>query len=547
MSLTMVKSGWRYDYGLGFWGANGHDGVWHVALAESLNRPGESMPIFSGDPIKNYHLGFDYLVALLNKITFLPINTLYYQIIPVIMALLLGILTYVFVLNWQNSIAKAWGAVFFVYFGGSLGWLVTIIKNGYLDGESMFWAQQSISTLINPPYALSLILMLLGLIFLHSSVRKNSLRSKKYLLVTSIVFGLISWVKIYAGILVLGGLFVAGIYQQLNKKGTAMLRVFLGASIISAFLVLPVLSFDQPVLEFKPFWFLETMMAISDRLGWDKYYSAITNYKLAGNYFKLAIAYLVAFGIFIIGNFGTRLIGIIYFVKNRKYFSNIDVLLITIIGGGIIFPMLFVQTGTPWNTIQFLYYSLFIAGICAGMVLGDMLISKNMLVKMSAILIIVLTIPTTVATLYYHYLPSRPPAMLPQDELDALEFLRNQPDGVVLTYPFDPILAQEAIINPPRPLYLYESTAYVSAYSAKDVFFEDEVNLNITGYPWPLRRELIENWYKSQDHDFAYNFLRKNNIKYIYWVDDQRATLGETQLGINEIYKNDTVVVYKVN
>ena len=34
----MVKSGLVYDYGMGFWGPNGHDGVWHVSLASSLAR-----------------------------------------------------------------------------------------------------------------------------------------------------------------------------------------------------------------------------------------------------------------------------------------------------------------------------------------------------------------------------------------------------------------------------------------------------------------------------------------------------------------------------
>src|SRR5258708_39179076 len=64
-SLTMVKSGIVYSYGAGFWGANGHDGIWHVSLINSLARGTFEMPVFAGAQIKNYHLGFDLLVALL--------------------------------------------------------------------------------------------------------------------------------------------------------------------------------------------------------------------------------------------------------------------------------------------------------------------------------------------------------------------------------------------------------------------------------------------------------------------------------------------------
>ena len=35
-SLTMIRSGLLYKFGYGFWGPNGHDGIWHIALANNL-------------------------------------------------------------------------------------------------------------------------------------------------------------------------------------------------------------------------------------------------------------------------------------------------------------------------------------------------------------------------------------------------------------------------------------------------------------------------------------------------------------------------------
>ncbi|MEK7112139.1 MAG: hypothetical protein AAB875_02315, partial [Patescibacteria group bacterium] len=154
----------------------------------------------------------------------------------------------------------------------------------------------------------------------------------------------------------------------------------------------------------------------------------------------------------------------------------IEVFFIVVIVSGGLIPMFFLQAGTPWNTIQFFYYSLFFSGILAGIVLGES--AKR--VPSIAVFIFLLTIPTTIGTLS-HYLPSRPPAKISKEELKALNFLAKEPTGVVLTYPFDALKAKEAEVNPPRPLYLYESTAYVSAFTKKPVYLEDEVNLDITG------------------------------------------------------------------
>ena len=73
-SLTMIRSGLNYSYGVGFWGANGHDGVWHLALSESLSAGSFENPIFAGEALKNYHFGFDLMLALINQVTKIPIN-----------------------------------------------------------------------------------------------------------------------------------------------------------------------------------------------------------------------------------------------------------------------------------------------------------------------------------------------------------------------------------------------------------------------------------------------------------------------------------------
>ena len=507
-SAALVKSGWIYPFGMGFWGANGHDGIWHIALAESLSKGSSQMPVFAGAPLQNYHIGFDLLLAFLNKITTIPIVNLYFQILPPISAFLIGFLVYEFVMTWTKSEKSALLSTFFIYFGGSLAWIIG-------KGESTFWATQAISTLINPPFTLSLILVLSGMIAL--------LKKKKILAI--LCFGILVQIKIYAGLLVLGALLIAGIWD-----------VFVGTLAISLLLYLPFNRSSTNLVVFKPFWFLETMMGFSDKVGWARFGEAMVNYKAGGVWLKAVLAYGAAFVIFIIGNFGTRLT----FLFKKVKLDSMNKFIYAIVAAGIIVPMFFLQKGTAWNTIQFMYYSLFFSAILAGITLSK--INGYLLIA-----IILFTIPTTVITLKDVYLPSRPPAKLSNEELEALKFLSTQPDGVVLTYPFDENAARQAESFPPRPLYLYTSTAYVSAFGKHPTYLADEINLDITGYDWQSRSKGVEAWYKEKDQEVARKFLEKNNIKYVYWLKGQRALLGETQLGLINIFENSLVAAYRVD
>ncbi|KKQ95780.1 MAG: hypothetical protein UV74_C0013G0386 [Candidatus Woesebacteria bacterium GW2011_GWB1_43_14] len=524
LSLTMIKSGLVYDdFGMGFWGANGHDGVWHLALINHLSQGSLRLPIYYNENIVNYHIGFDLLLALIYKISTIPSPVLYFQIFPPVIAVALGISSYVFVYLWQKSKSAALWSTFFIYFGGSWGWIITLVRRQGFGGESMFWSQQSISTLINPPFALSLVMIFLGLIFFL----------KRRWMLSIIVFGVLIQIKSYAGVLCLGGLLLSAIFHYVKTKDSQLLIMFIGSLVVSILISFPLYNYSGGVFIYKPLWFLETMMGLSDRFGWARFGEAMVNYKYGGVWIKAFIAYLLAFCLFIVGNLGTRLI---FLFKKWGTISYIDVFILTVIMGGIFTPMLFVQKGTAWNTIQFFYYSLVFVGVYAGISVNSI---KN---KYMGIFIILLTLPTTFGSLK-HYLPGTPPAALPKEEIQALKFLAKEPEGVVLTFPYDRLSVKP---ESPIPLYRYESTGYVAAFSGKQLFLEDEMNLDIIGFDWRARREAVEEFYSSLDEEFVRNFLKDNDIDYVYWVDGQRATLGETQLGLERIFENARVDIYKV-
>ncbi len=553
--LTMIKSGVIYLYGMGFWGANGHDGIWHIALINSLSKGppagGLEMPVFAGYMIQNYHIGFDLVLALIHRLTNISAFTLYFQIAPMVMAILIGIFVFSFVRKWKGTAPALW-ATFFAYFGGDLGWIITFLRDRNFGGESLFWGQQAVSTLVNPPLALSVLVIFLGLILIWKIKTKFTLLN--YLLAI-FLFGFLFEIKAYAGILALSALFVAGLYEFLREKKTNFLKLFIGSTIVSLIVFIIFSRNSTFPFIYQPFWFLESMFASTDRLNWPKFAEAMASYKSQGVIRKLVPAYLFAFVIFWVGNMGSRLLGSIYVVnktvKRLKSIDSFDVFFIVVIFGGVAIPTFFLQKSTAWNTIQFFYYSLVFAGVLGGIFIGDILnkkIRKSLIVFVS-ILIVLFTIPTSVSTLINNYIPGRPPAKVSRDELSALKFLLQQKDGVVLTYPFDKEAADRAINNPPRPLYLYASTSYVSALSDKEVFLEDDGNdgnLDIMGFDWKTRRDEVNKFLKTVDQSEAKKFLNANNISYIYWVKPQRASLKDYQLGLANIFENSEVVIYKV-
>lgn len=543
-SLTMFRSGLMIGNNIGFFGANGHDGIWHLTIINSLSKGNLNMPVFSGENIKNYHIGYDVFVAILHRLTTVDISVLYFQILPFVTSFFIGLLVYQFVLNWKKDEVSAIWATLFTYFSGSLGFLVTLYKDGVVSGESVFWSQQALSSLVNPPYAMSLVFILLGLV---------SLQNRKTLLAI-LFFGLLLQVKAYSAILVLAGLFVVSVYSYFKNKNTFYSKVFVGSLILNVVLLFAVKNDSVSIFELMPFWFLETMMSYSDRLGIEKYYSAMTNYKLGNVYFKLFASYLVALAIFVVGNLGIRLFSIKYYfdlLKKKEKIDDYIVFITSILILSLSIPMIFIQKGTPWNTIQFFYYFQFFVGIIAGISFSQIISKLGNNYKYAIYIFMFFVFALNSYVTLQHYLPKMPQAVITKEEYEALNFLNISEKGITLTYPFDEYRSKEALKSPPRPVYLYESTGYVSYFGDTVTYLADEVNLNIMGYAWKERREKVLEFFESSDPDFSKKFLEENNIKYLYLTRDNPNSYGAMlrlspgDINLETIFENPKVTIYR--
>lgn len=541
-SLTMVRSGLLYPFGMGFWGPNGHDGVWHLALINQVLKSfPPPHPTFSDFKLTNYHYFYDLLLGLVNKLTTIPIHYLYFQIFPVCLAAGLGILSFLVGYWWRKDFWIGFWLAFFNYFAGSLGYLVTFWRQRQLGGESLFWSMQSISTLINPPLAFSLI-VLLGGMFLLLRVKKWS---PEKIMGTAVLFGILINIKSYAGIV---GLVALGTYALVRfiKREKVYLWIFGLASLISALIFIPINRGAGSLFVFQPFWFIHSMVESIDRLYWP--HLAVARYFLSerGIGPRLVAIEVIGLLIFLIGNLGTRIIGswdLISRIREKKL-SDFDWFLIVGFLSGFVPVLLFVQKGTAWNTIQFFYYSLFFANFYAAATMARVTLNKKSLRYLILIAVILLTIPTTISTLK-HYLGWPPPAGIPIGELEVLSFLKSRKPGVVFTFPYDEFEKRKYSATP-LPLKAYESTAYVSAFSAQQTFLEDEMNLTISNYDWQERRKEAVKFFATEDSIWARGFLLNNKIDYIYLTEGQEFKLTELDLGIKSIFDKQEIKIYQV-
>lgn len=550
LSLTMIRSGLFYDFGLGFWGPNGHDGIWHLSLINQLQQNIPPLnPVFSGTTLSNYHWGFDLFAAILGKI-FNNNSFVYFQFLPLIFGFLLGIVSFKLIKQTTKNYSLAIIFTLLTYFSGSFGWIYTLIKSGQIGGESLFWSMQSASTLINPPFVFSLIILISGLIIWS---KHNNSQKYKLAIINGIIFGLLSGIKVYAGILIGISLVIFWFIDFLKTKKFFNYNFFTWfTTLIISLIVLALLGVLQgsSLLEFKPLWFTHSMIESIDKFYFPKLAAYRINLSQNLNLIKLPFYLGIEFGlilIFIIGNMGFRSLGLISIwqkIKNH-HLDQFERLALILMSVALLIPLLFVQKGTAWNTIQFFYYFLFFSNLFFAQFIFNLIQKKNKLLLLLSILIFILSNLTTVATIK-DYLGNPPPSAIPSQETEALDFLKNQKNGIVLTFPYDQYTKNKLNLSTPIPMYLYETTAYVSAYSNKVTFLEDEMNLDITGFDWQSRKNESLKFFQSNDEYSARGFLVNHQIDYIYLVNGQKFTLGESQLQIKKIFDNGQVQIYQV-
>jgi len=541
-TLSMFKTGIMRSFGMGYWGPLARDGVWHEALVNQLKKSFVPVnPGLSGNILVNYHYFYDLLVAKISQFTTIPSSLLIYQVLPIVFSILMGVGTYFLAKRLFGNKYISLLSVFFAYFASSFGWIVSLIKGQQIGGESAFWANQPVSMNLNPPYAISLVILIFAILLLDRYLKKPKAYLGFFLI---LLLGTLLGFKAYAGLVAMAGLVCLTAKKLFFDKNYSLLPIL----IFSALLTIAIYFLDggnsYGLISIQPFWLINTMIDAGDRVGIPNFTARRFVYQESHQYIKFAAIELVSFLIFFVGNLGTRIIAFAGFEKKHLK-SDLHLLVIFIMLASFAPVLIFVQQGNPWNIIQFFYYFLYFISLYAAA--GIVRIYKT-LPKIVGILFIVLIIIVTpissIATFRNGFYPN-PPAYLSKNEYQALTFLSKQPKGDVLVHPFDNNLRSK--FKDPYPLPVYAESAYVSAYSAHPSYLEDVEQQIVLNTDYKGRLEDAKRFFVEKNLNWPDKFLKDNNIRYIYLPKIYSLPAAEQEYPMKKIFENEDVNIYQVD
>jgi len=544
-SLLLLKSGLPYQGGLAFWGVHGYDGIWHTSLiAEIVRTFPPQNPGFPPLLLKNYHFLTDLLMAQTHLLTRLPIINLYFRFFPLFFAFLLNGLVYLFTLRWSGRKDVALLAIFWTSLAGSFGWILPRLGMGSNNWETAFWGIQPPSAFVNPPFGVSLIVILTLLILLDLYFQK---KEKILFILTAMILGLLVGFKIYGFLVFILALGLVGLWQFLKKKDFSLLAVCLAGGLISLGIYLPFSQGSTSFLVFQPGWFLRTMIQAPDRVNWRNLELRWQTYSAYHDFFNLSWLIFLATLIFLFGNLSARFLGFFVLPERIKNRSFLDKILLLILILSFLPPLLFIQKAVPWNSIQFLYYFTFFFSFLAALTTAKILIflKKKIFKIVFLVILIAVSLPSSLETLYWFNAPV-PTTLLGKEEVEALSFLKknSRPEDLILTYPYGELQIKH-FPKPPVPMTYYNSP-YVSFFSNRRVYLEDQNAAIILGYPWEERLSEVKTFFKTEEEKEAREFLDKRGIDYLYLVSRQDLVADKDKLGLNKIFENGSVRIFKV-
>ncbi len=192
-----------------------HDVFLHLSLIKiAFKTWSPSLPIMSNQTLQGYNQLLDYLMYLLS-LTGLSAEIIYAIIFPLIYLLSVTILMVYLFLKQNKSISYIFFLLFFIFFGGSFGFLFTLYHSQTFDGASSSLAMQALLTLTNLQFALSLVFVLIILLVL-----KEKTFTKKNSLVLGMLLSITLGLKFYGGLISVFLVFFYSFLKEIkiNKK-----------------------------------------------------------------------------------------------------------------------------------------------------------------------------------------------------------------------------------------------------------------------------------------------------------------------------------------
>lgn len=469
-----------------------HDSIWHLALINKLkiNLP----PVHPSSylfQLKNYHYFYDLLIASISVSYLIDVSFLYFQIFIPLISFLLVTIFFNLILSLTKKKSIAVISSFLFLFSAGFTYLIPLFLPNHSWGESNFWVSNNFANLVNPQLIFSFLILLLVIHLLSDS--KNINKFNTHLLISFLIASSMGF-KSYA-FLVCACLYSFFLFFSFCKDKNFKYLKFLIIFILISLPFFLLLSTGKFPFFWQPLWFIDTMVEASDRLNLVEWKLKEETYLWLGAYHQYYFLKAKEILIFFLGNLGTRFIFIFFIFKFIKQKSSlINSILATILIFSI-FPLLFLQTGVVWNSIQFWYYVLALVSVLFS--LGIFYISKLKfpLNQLIIFIIIILSLPTFIK-FYLNKITK-----FDKQKISSIQFIQTIP-------------TQTNTLICPSPLILYD-TSWLSYLINSNNYLVDPVQLDIL----KIDSSIYENQLKQvlvNKNDFQLNqFIKNNQIKYL--------------------------------
>ena len=588
--------------GINFWGVHGHDAIWHMAITNvSFNKFPFIAPTFSGENLYGYNYLLDFIVFLLSKIG-VPAIFSYFKLLPVIWFMVFTSLLITLGRKIKDSILFVSLFLFLNYFAGSFSYLLTLLHDKTINGSSTLLPQPIMHAMSNLPYAFSL-LPLLVILNLMKDKKLNTKKIFTTGVCIFSIMGLKFYGGVIS-IFMVTIFVILNLFQDLLFKNQMLKPNFAKATkgkrvqhdkvkkrivellIIYVFVILGVFLFYDPIRSFKtgsvfgwaPFALVHPITEEPNQFYLqdmtDARYYIMAQGRIGPRFVWIEFINLTLFLFFYLG---TRFFTFFYivFLALKKRLDTFDLSVILSIIFSITLTVLLVQKAEWWNTIQFFFYAIFLLTIYLSRLVFDLInpflsfrrsgaTEKSIPTKSVVILrfarsfagaqddkvraitkvsgfivgfiILILSIPTSL-DLVRLFAVTPGAAYLPVDEMRALEFLKKQPEGTVLT----PVYNKEwKNYQKSNQLYTYADTAYVSAFSGKQTYFANILQLRLTGVSYEKRLEKL----KRMDCSIL------SEVDYVYEIrsllDEEKIVIACRAVNAKKIFENKSVNIYSM-
>lgn len=480
LSLSLIVTNgltncWWGTCGLSIGQWHMHDALWHVSMAKIAFRSWPfTHPFYAGAPLVGYNYGLDLILFGLTKIGLSPLLS-FFQILPTLAAILYVGMVVIVTQKSAESRSEQNATAFFLFFGNSFAYLATLWAShtlfyASLRGFPVVTSIQPTMMFLNVQYALSLPVLLMGIYLIKHSSRVSSVL---WLIALAAV---ITGLKFYGGVvfaLVTGGMITVRLVQreQVSLRLLQLLGLALGLALARllfyagaggdgfpfAFAPLAIahVLIDDPLLFYNHSWTLA------------RYYLYEHGGLRSPRLLALESWTLLLFALM---NFGTRLIGLGVFLdrKLRTHLSTDDLIITFVAATTFAIPVFFVQDGGWYNTMQFLYYGIFLASFPAGKVVSALATARARRWGRSIVVILILlTLPNAFEQLRFLTAAQN---VIPASEVAVLTKLAKAPQGTVY------------ISNPEY------KNAVVPALSGKTAYYLDVDQLMVTHVDYQARQ-----------------------------------------------------------